>query len=130
MTLVQLEYIVAVDSYKSFVSDDEKCFVTQPTLSMQIQKLEDALGIKIFDRSLQPIVATEIGAQVIQQARTILRESQKIKEIIQVEKGELSGELKVGVIPTIAPYLMPDVIMAFMKKYPNVQLQIWEHTTE
>ncbi len=130
MTLVQLEYIVAVDTYKSFVSAAEKCFVTQPTLSMQIQKLEDALGVKIFDRSRQPIVATEIGTQVLRQARIILRESQKIQEIIQVEKGEVSGELKVGVIPTIAPYLMPDVIMAFMKKYPKVQLQIWEHTTE
>ncbi len=130
MTLVQLEYIVAVDTYKSFVSAAEKCFVTQPTLSMQVQKLEEALGVKIFDRSRQPVVATEVGVQIIKQARVILMESQKIQEIIQVKRGEVVGELKVGVIPTIAPYLMPDVITAFMKKYPKVQLQIWEHTTE
>ncbi|NGF56583.1 LysR family transcriptional regulator [Parapedobacter sp. SGR-10] len=130
MTLVQLEYIVAVDTYKSFVSAAEKCFVTQPTLSMQIQKLEDALGVKIFDRSRQPIITTEVGERIVQQARVILTESKKIQEIIQVEKGEISGELKLGVIPTLAPYLMPDIITIFMQKYPNVQLQIWEHTTE
>jgi len=130
MTLVQLEYIVAVDTYKSFISAAEKCFVTQPTLSMQVQKLEEALGVKIFDRSRQPIVTTEIGQRIVQQARQVLLESQKIAEIIQMERGDLSGQLKLGVIPTIAPYLMPDVITVFMKKYPKVQLQIWEHTTE
>lgn len=130
MTLIQLEYIVAVDTYKSFIAASEKCFVTQPTLSIQIQKLEEELGVKIFDRSRQPVVATEIGARIIRQVRVILTESKKIEEIIQTEKGELSGEFRVGVIPTIAPYLMPGVISSFLQKYPNVVLQIWEHTTE
>lgn len=130
MTLVQLEYIVAVDTYRSFVAAAEKCFVTQPTLSMQIQKLEESLGVKIFDRSRQPVVPTEVGMKIIDQARVVLMESKKINEILQEKKGELEGELRVGVIPTVAPYLLPDVITAFLKKYPKVKLQIWEYTTE
>lgn len=129
MTLVQLEYVIAVDTYRSFVLAAESCFVTQPTLSMQIQKLEDELGIRIFDRSRQPVVPTEIGEAVIRQARTILAESKKIHEIIQVEKDEVEGELKIGVIPTIAPYLLPLVLGRFIEKYPKIQLQIWEYTT-
>src|SRR5690606_5623071 len=130
MTLVQLDYIIAVDTYRSFVAAAEKCFVTQPTLSMQIQKLEDSLGVKIFDRTRQPVVPTEIGKKIIAQARTIIIESKKITELLQLEKGELSGDLKIGVIPTVAPYLLPAVISNFMKKYPKLKLQIWEHTTE
>lgn len=129
MTLVQLEYVIAVDTYRSFVLAAESCFVTQPTLSMQIQKLEDELGIRLFDRSRQPVVPTEIGALVIRQARTVLAESKKIPEIIQAEKDEVGGELKVGVIPTIAPYLLPKVLGQFIRKYPKIKLQIWEYTT-
>jgi LysR family hydrogen peroxide-inducible transcriptional activator len=130
MTLVQLEYIVAVDTYRNFVTAAEKCFVTQPTLSMQIQKLEDTLGVKIFDRSRQPVVPTEIGQQVIAQARLVLNESKQLTEIIKVFNNELSGELKIGVIPTVAPYLLPQIIPSFTNKYPKVQLLIWEYTTE
>jgi LysR family hydrogen peroxide-inducible transcriptional activator len=130
MTLVQLEYLVSLDTYRNFVLAAERCFVTQPTLSMQIQKLEEQLGVKIFDRSKQPVVPTEIGLEIIEQARTILKESGKLKEIIAERKGEISGELKLGIIPTIAPYLLPLVISNFMKKYPGVQLMIWEYTTE
>nr|WP_121270081.1 hydrogen peroxide-inducible genes activator [Pedobacter schmidteae] len=130
MTLVQLEYIVAVDTYRSFVGAAEKCFVTQPTLSMQIQKLEEILNIKIFDRSKQPVVPTEIGAQIIEQARLVLQESQKIKEIISDQQQDVTGELKVGIIPTVAPYLLPKVIAAMMEKYPDLKLVIWEYTTE
>ncbi len=130
MTLVQLEYIVAVDTYRSFVAAAEKCFVTQPTLSMQVQKLEESLGVKIFDRSRQPVVLTEVGAKIVEQARVVLMESKKIGEILQETKGELIGELKVGIIPTVAPYLLPPVITSFLTKYPKLQLQIWEYTTE
>jgi len=130
MTLVQLEYIVAVDTYRNFVTAAEKCFITQPTLSMQIQKLEDTLGIKIFDRSRQPVVPTEVGSLIIRQARTVLAEAAKLSEIISDHKNELAGELNVGVIPTIAPYLLPKVIAAFTEKHPKVQLMIWEYTTE
>ncbi|HLT41425.1 MAG TPA: hydrogen peroxide-inducible genes activator [Sphingobacteriaceae bacterium] len=129
MTLLQLEYIIAVDTYKSFILAAEKSFITQPTLSMQIQKLEASLNIKIFDRSKQPIVPTKIGKQVIEQARIILAESKKIHEIISNTKENIEGELRIGVIPTVAPYLLPKVLGAFMKKYPKLHLQIWEFTT-
>ncbi|MDR2285153.1 MAG: LysR family transcriptional regulator, partial [Sphingobacterium sp.] len=128
--LVQLEYVIAVDTYRSFVAAAEKCFVTQPTLSMQIQKLEESLGVKIFDRSRQPVIPTEVGKRIIKQARAVLTESKKITEILQEAKGELEGEFRIGVIPTVAPYLLPGVITSFLKKYPKVQLQVWEYTTE
>ncbi|HEY2582858.1 MAG TPA: LysR substrate-binding domain-containing protein [Mucilaginibacter sp.] len=130
MTITQLEYIVAVDTYRSFVLAAEKCFVTQPTLSMQVQKLEDTLGVKLFDRSKQPVVPTEIGVEIISQARVLLGESEKIKEIIDDRKRELSGELKVGIIPTVAPYILPKILQSFIEKYPQVKLVVWEQTTE
>ncbi|MEO6978755.1 MAG: LysR substrate-binding domain-containing protein [Mucilaginibacter sp.] len=130
MTITQLEYIVAVDTYRSFVSAADKCFVTQPTLSMQVQKLEDTLGVKIFDRSKQPVTPTEIGIEIISQARILLSECEKIKEIITDRQKELSGELKVGIIPTIAPYILPKILHGFIEKYPQVKLIVWEQTTE
>jgi LysR family hydrogen peroxide-inducible transcriptional activator len=130
MTLVQLEYIVALDTYRSFGIAAEKCFVTQPTMSMQVQKLEDELGVKLFDRSKQPITPTEIGTEVLDQARNILKESYKLKELISNQRSIVSGELRIGIIPTMAPYLMPKVISAFMDKYPDVQLVIWEYMTD
>ena len=130
MTITQLEYIVAVDTYRSFVAAAEKCFVTQPTLSMQVQKLEDTLGVKLFDRSRQPVVPTEIGEEIITQARILLSEGEKIKEIISDRQRELSGELKVGIIPTIAPYILPKILHGFIEKYPAVKLVVWEQTTE
>ncbi|MDB5010229.1 MAG: DNA-binding transcriptional regulator OxyR [Mucilaginibacter sp.] len=130
MTIVQLEYIVAVDTYRSFVAAAEKCFVTQPTLSMQVQKLEDTLGVKLFDRSKQPVVPTEIGIDIIAQARILLGESEKIKEIITDRQKELSGELRVGIIPTISPYILPKILRGFVDKYPQVKLIVWEQTTE
>ncbi len=130
MTIVQLEYIVAVDTYRSFGVAAEKCFITQPTMSMQVQKLEEDLGVVLFDRSKQPVIPTEIGIEIIEQARVILKESYKIKELIRNTKGRVEGELKIGIIPTMAPYLMPKVISAFMNKYPRVQLLIWEYTTD
>lgn len=130
MTLVQLEYIVALDTYRSFGIAAEKCFVTQPTMSMQVQKLEEDLGVKLFDRSKQPITPTDIGAEVIEQARITLKESYKLRELINNQKSVVSGELRIGIIPTMAPYLMPQIISAFMKKYPEVQLVIWEYMTD
>lgn len=130
MTITQLEYIVAVDTYRSFVMAAEKCFVTQPTLSMQVQKLEDTLGVKIFDRSKQPVVPTEIGIEVIGQARVLLAESEKIREIIGDRQTELSGELKIGIIPTVSPYILPGIISGFIEKYPQVKLIVWERTME
>jgi LysR family hydrogen peroxide-inducible transcriptional activator len=130
MTITQLEYVVAVDTYRSFVLAAEKCFVTQPTLSMQIQKLEDTLGVKLFDRSKQPVIPTEIGNEIIAQARVMLSECEKIKEIITDRHRELSGELKVGIIPTVAPYILPKILPGFIEKYPLVKLIVSEQTTE
>jgi LysR family transcriptional regulator, hydrogen peroxide-inducible genes activator len=130
MTLVQLEYIVAVDTYRSFGAAAEKCFVTQPTLSMQIQKLEETMGVKLFDRSRQPVIPTDIGREVIEQARRVLAESAKMHEIVSEHKNELAGELRIGVIPTVAPYLLPRVITSYTGAYPKVRLLIWEYTTE
>lgn len=130
MTLVQLEYIIAVDTYKSFILAAEKCFITQPTLSMQIQKLEISLGVKLFDRSKQPIVTTEVGKQIVKQARIVIAESNKVLEIISNLKEDLEGEIRIGIIPTVAPYLLPAVLGKIMKKYPKLHLQIWEFTTD
>ncbi|QXV66414.1 LysR family transcriptional regulator [Mucilaginibacter sp. 21P] len=130
MTITQLEYIVAVDTYRSFVAAANKCYVTQPTLSMQVQKLEDTLGVKIFDRSKQPVIPTEIGEEIIAQARVLIAESEKIKEIVTDRQKELSGELKVGIIPTISPYILPKILNSFIEKYPQVKLIVWEQTTE
>lgn len=130
MSLVQYEYVVAVDTYRSFVTAAEKCFVTQPTLSMQIQKLENTLGVKIFNRSRQPVMPTDIGKSVIAQARVLLDEHYKIKEIVGDHRKELMGELKIGIIPTIAPYILPKIITQFIQRYPRVKLNMWEQTTQ
>src|SRR6187402_364813 len=130
MTITQLQYIVALDTHRHFVLASEKCFVTQPTLSMQIQKLEDELGIKIFDRSKQPVLPTEAGAAIIAQARNIIAETKAIHEIVQVQKGILHGRLALGIIPTLAPYLLPLFVSSFIKKYPLVKLIVSELTTD
>jgi LysR family transcriptional regulator, hydrogen peroxide-inducible genes activator len=130
MTLTQLEYIVAVDTWHHFAKAAEKCFVTQPTLSMQLHKLEQELGVKIFDRSKQPVVSTEAGAEIIAQARRILSERDVLLERVQSRKGFLTGELRIGIIPTLAPYLLPLFIPAFTKKFPLVRLVVTEMTTE
>lgn len=130
MTLVQLEYIIAVDTCRHFATAAEQCFVTQPTLSMQIQKLETELGVKIFDRSKQPVVPTEAGIEIIETARRILREKDNLLETVQRHKGQLSGELRIGIIPTLAPYLLPLFVQSFTEKYPHVRLVVHEMMTE
>lgn len=130
MNLQQLEYIVAVDTYRHFVLASEKCFITQPTLSMQIQKLEAELGVKIFDRTKQPVIPTEIGASIISQARVILKETYTLKEIIADQKNSMTGELRIGVIPTLAPYLLPPLFQHIRQKYPQLTLVIKETITE
>lgn len=130
ITLTQLEYITAVDTHRNFVKAAENCHVTQPTLSMQIQKLEDQFGIKIFDRSRLPVVPTQIGEEVIQQARVVLNETAKIEELINLMKGEVKGELKVGIIPTLAPYLVPMFAPVIVKKYHDLSISIVEANTK
>jgi len=130
MTLQQLEYIVAVDTWRHFSTAAEKCHVTQPTLSMMIQKLELELDIKIFDRTRQPVVTTAIGEKVIEQARIVLSESGNLKKVVADQKGSVSGELRIGIIPTLAPYLLPLFLNNFLKKYPDLKLKISELTTQ
>jgi LysR family transcriptional regulator, hydrogen peroxide-inducible genes activator len=130
MTLTQLEYIVALDTHRHFVLASEKCFITQPTLSMQIQKLEEELGVIIFDRTKQPVIPTEIGVSMIAQARIILKEAKMIQEIISDKKDTMSGELRIGIIPTLAPYLLPPLFQKMREKYPQVNLVVKETITE
>lgn len=130
MTLIQLEYLVALDTWRHFVLASEKCFVTQPTLSMQIQKLEEELGVKLFDRTKQPVMPTEIGARIIAQARIILREAAVVPEIIAEQKDTMTGEIRIGIIPTLAPYLLPSLFKNIRDKYPQVNLVVREIITE
>ena len=128
-TIAQLRYIVALDTYRHYVTAAENCFVTQPTLSMQIKKLEEDLGVIIFDRSKQPVVPTELGEQIIQKARDVIRSAEKIEQVIQDQLGEVKGELIIGVIPTLAPYLLPKFIGPFSRKYPDLHIVVRELQT-
>lgn len=130
MTISQLKYVLAVAEYQNFTVASEHCFVTQPTLSMQIQKLEDELGIQIFNRGKKPIQLTEIGKKIVEQAKTIVDESNRINDIVDQQKGYIGGEFKLGIIPTIVPTLLPMFLKTFLKKYPKVNLIIEELTTE
>lgn len=130
MNLQQIEYIIAVDTHRHFVRAAEKCFVTQATLSMMIKKLEEEMGVKIFDRSKHPVEPTEVGKKLIAQGRIILYESKRLKQIVDEETRELKGELKIGVIPTLAPYLMPLFVHSFINKYPHINLKVFELITD
>jgi len=130
MTIQQLEYIIAVDKFRHFGHAADSCFVTQPTLSAQISKLERELEIIIFDRSKMPVIPTELGTAVLAQAKKVVIESKGIYELISSLKGEVSGVIKLGIIPTLAPYLLPLFIRRFLENYPNVQLEVEEMVTE
>jgi LysR family hydrogen peroxide-inducible transcriptional activator len=129
MTLVQLEYIVALDALKHFAKAAAHCHITQPSISMQVQKLEDELDVQIFIRT-NPVITTESGQIVIEQAKKILAEAQIMHQLIQQEKNIIAGTLKIGIIPTSAPYLLPQFLQVFIKKYPQVRLSVHELTTE
>ncbi len=129
MTLTQLEYAVAVATHKSFVAAAEKCFVTQPTLSMQIQKLEEELGVKLFDRNTHPISVTAAGEAIIDQARVTLSEAERIFEIIQQQQNQVAGVFRVAVIPTIATYVLPPLLENYIEQFPEVRLQVREMET-
>ena len=129
MTITQLEYVVAVATYKSFVAAADKCFVTQPTLSMQIQKLEEELGVRLFDRNKHPIAITSMGEAIVDQAKIILAESERITELIQKQQSMVTGKFRLAVIPTIAPYVLPAFLDKYAAKYPDVKLIIREMET-
>ncbi len=130
MTIQQLEYIIAVDKYRHFGHAAESCFVTQPTLSAQLQKLEQELEVILFDRSKMPVIPTEIGTQIIEQAKRVVSESRGIYELVAQLKGDISGVITLGIIPTLAPYLLHRFVRGFLEKYPHVQLQVEELVTD
>ena len=129
MNIQQLEYILAVDTYRHFAKAAEHCRVTQPTLSMMIQKLEDELGIKLFDRNLQPVRPTPAGRKVIEQARNVLYQASLIKDIVNEEEQSLKGTFRLAVLPTIAPYLLPRFFQQLSEKHTDLDIRMLEMKT-
>lgn len=129
MNIQQLEYILAVDTYRHFAKAAERCRVTQPTLSMMVQKLEDELGVKLFDRNAQPIRPTPTGKKVIEQARNALSQITRIKEIVREEERSLRGIFRLAVLPTIAPYLLPRFFQRLSEEYPELDIRVLEMKT-
>jgi len=130
MNIQQIEYLLALNKHKNFSVAAEASFVTQPAMTIQIKKLEEELGVVLFDRTKKPLMVTNIGEEIINQARVVLREISKMKDIAEAFNSDLSGVLKVGMIPTIAPYLIPLFINSFTDKYPNIVLEIQELVSE
>lgn len=130
MTITQLQYVLAVAEYQNFTLAAKKSFVTQPTLSMQVQKLEDELDVLIFDRGKKPIGITEVGQKIVAQAKNIVNEANRIKDIVDQDKGFIGGDFILGIIPTVMPTLLPMFLKAFINKYPRVNLIIREQSTE
>jgi LysR family hydrogen peroxide-inducible transcriptional activator len=129
MNLQQLEYIVALDVHRNHAKAAESCHVTQPTLSMMVKKLEGELGVKIFDKG-QPLKPTASGEVIIGRARQILQEIRNLKEFIREEKDSIAGEFRLAVIPTLAPYLLPRFLNAFLEKNPGTSFTVMEMLTE
>ncbi len=130
MTITQLKYVLAVAEHQNFTRAAENVFVTQPTLSMQIQKLEEELDILIFDRSKKPIELTEVGRKIVDQARNIVNESERMQDVVDQEKGFIGGTYKLGIIPTVMPTLLPMFLKTFSNRYPKVLLKIEELNTD
>lgn len=130
MTITQLRYVLAVAEQQNFTKAAEKSFVTQPTLSMQIQKLEEELDIQIFDRGKKPIELTSVGKKIVEQARNIVNEAERMQDVVDQEKGFIGGVFKLGIIPTVMPTLLPMFLKTFSNRYPKVQLKIEELNTD
>jgi LysR family hydrogen peroxide-inducible transcriptional activator len=130
MTITQLLYVLAVSEHKNFTKAAQNCHVTQPTLSMQVQKLEEELNVQIFDRTKKPIELTNVGKKIVNQAKNIIAEADRIADIVDQEKGFIGGEFKLGIIPTVMPTLLPMFLKTYVKRYPKVKLKIEELTTD
>ena len=130
MTFQQLQYVVALDTHRHFVKAAESCHVAQPTLTLQVKKLEEQMSTILFDRSRQPLEPTPIGEIFIMKARQILREIDELKEIVNEDKNQLNGEFKLGIIPTLAPSLLPLFIRDFLEKHKDTQLVVEELQSE
>ena len=130
MTLQQLEYIIAVYRLRHFAKAAEHCGVTQPTLSAMVQKLETELGVKLFERSSQQVVPTQVGRLVVEQAWKVVQRAARIKQIVAEQQHAVSGEFRLGILPTIAPYLLPRFFPDFCRKYPEVEIKAVELKTD
>lgn len=130
MTITQLKYVLAVAEHKNFTKAAQHAFVTQPTLSMQVHKLEEELGVEIFNRNKKPIALTQVGEKIVEQAKNIVNESFRIQDIVELQKGFIGGDFKLGIIPTVMPTLLPMFIKNFINKYKKVNLKIYEFTTD
>lgn len=126
MTIQQLKYIIALDRCRHFAQAAEECNISQPTLSTMIQKLEEEIGVPLFDRSKQPVEPTMVGKQVIRQAIKALKEIEVIGEIVKSESEKLTGKLSIGILPTVSPCLTPEFIHLFTTNYPSIELTITE----
>lgn len=130
MNIQQIKYAIAVAEVQSFGKAAEKCFITQSTLSTMISRLESELGLQLFDRKKKPITTTKEGEAILQQLKIINKELETLDEVVGDLKGESSGQLNIGVIPTVAPYLLPLFLNAFVQKHPNIKFIISEITTD
>lgn len=130
MTIQQIEYTIALDNHRNFVKAADSCFITQPTLTMQIKKLEDEVGFKIFDRDKKPLEPTVLGEKFILKARIIQREINELKALVNDETDSMKGQFRLGVIPTLAPYLLPILLPAFSAEFPETKLVIEESQSE
>ena len=130
MTLQQLTYVIELNRCRNFALAAEACGITQPTLSAMLAKLEDELDVRIFDRSNKKVTPTTTGAKIIVQAERAVREASRISEIVAEEKGSVSGPLRLAASPSIAPYILPEVIRQYLKSYPQVSLTVEEMRTE
>ena len=130
MNLAQLKYVVALDEHRHFSRAARSCGVTQPTLSTQLAKLEKELGVQIFDRDRRPVEPTDLGREIVGQARQVLREAGRFEEVIQEARGVVAGDLRVGVLPTLAPYLLPLFVSDLSQRHPGISLSVEELMTE
>lgn len=130
ISLVQLQYVLALAEHQHFKKAAEACYVTQPTLSMQLQKLEDQLGLILFDRKALPIVPTAAGREVVRQAGNIIQEVNKLRQVVENQRDEISGQFRIGILPTIAPYLLPRIIPTVTEQLPLININAFEKTTD
>lgn len=130
MNLQQLEYIIALDQYQSFSKASEACFITQATLSTMVKRLEDELGVVLFDRKSNPIITTDCGKEMIEEAKKVIYHKNYFLELANQVKGKIEGEIRIGIIPTIANNLLHRILPKLLEKYPNLKVHILEITTQ
>ena len=130
MTIQQLKYVVAIDQYRSFAEASAALNVTQPTLSAMLGKLEEELDVRIFERSSRKVVTTPTGAKIVEHARRVLMEAERLVEMVSESKGGVSGRFRMSVGPSVAPYVLPDFIRIYQQEYPEVELSVEEMRPE